>query len=369
MTTPSTNRVTAVLEAAERVYNARESLVDVLVAETGLSREGVDRGFRDHWERLAGGVAPELFAAVSPAPAVYVVLAANVFVAPVRALVLAAASAPMVRVRASRRAPTVLRALLAELKDSLDIQEFEGEHWPAATPEDALHAYGGDAAIAALGAAFPGVVYGHGHGFGVAWIDATCSDLGAAARALAADIAPFDQAGCLSPRIALVEGDAARREAFAELLGVALADEAAQTPRGALGDVDLRRAFDEAAFLGELREGPDHALWLPDAGTPIATLLPTGRNLALYSVQDARDASVQLAPMARYITTVGGADDALCAALGLSGARPFATARECSGTGVARDGAPPSTGARAAKLGFMQRPPLDGPVDRRTQPR
>jgi len=351
------------------VYDARESLVDALVAETGLSREGVDRGFRDHWERLAGGVSPQLFEAVSPAPAVYVVLAANVFVAPVRALVLAAASAPIVRVRASRRAPTVCRALLAELKDSLDIQEFEGECWPEATADAALHAYGGDAAIAALGAAFPGVVYGHGHGFGVAWIGASCTDLAAAARALAADIAPFDQAGCLSPRFALVEGDGARREAFAELLGVALADEAAQTPRGSLVDVDLRRALDEAAFLGELREGPDHALWLPDAGTPIATLLPTGRNLALYSVQDARDASVQLAPMARYVTTVGGADEALCAALGVSGARPFATASEFAGTGVARDGAPTSTGARAAKLGFMQRPPLDGPVDRRTQPR
>lgn len=342
MTAPSAKRVTAVLEAAERVYDARESLVDALVAETGLSRQGVDRGFRDHWERLAGGVSSQLFEAVSPAPAVYVVLAANVFVAPVRALVLAAATAPIVRVRASRRAPTVSRALLAELKDSLDIQEFEGEAWPEATADAALHAYGGDAAIAALGAAFPGVVYGHGHGFGVAWIGASCTDLAAAARALAADVAPFDQAGCLSPRLALVEGDAARREAFAELLGVALAEEAAQTPRGSL--VDLRRALDEAAFLGELREGPDHALWLPDAGTPIATLLPTGRNLALYSVQDARDASVQLAPMARYVTTVGGADEALCAALG-------------------------ATGARAAKLGFMQRPPLDGPVDRRTQPR
>jgi hypothetical protein len=187
------------------------------------------------------------------------------------------------------------------------------------------------------------IVRAHGTGMGVAVVG-TGDDEGEAAAALARDVIPFDQRGCLSPRVALVEGGAARAASFARALHEALGALGERVPRGPLDDatraeIALYRAAVEA--VGEIHEGRGHEVGLDPA--PRALVLPPAARVVHVVPAGTGEAAALIAPWARYLTSVGGADGPL--------ARVVRAAARW---------------ARAAALGQMQRPPLDGPVDLRS---
>ena len=93
--------------------------------------------------------------------------------------------------------------------------------------------------------------------------------------------------------------------------------------------------------MGERFAGPQHVVGLDPS--PRALLLPPAARVVHVVPARVTDASRLLAPWSRLVTTAGeaGAGALLDAALALA------------------------PEARPATLGRMQRPPLDGPVDRR----
>ncbi len=333
--------IVRLVEAAQSLAGDR-ALEDALVLSTGLSREGVRRAFEQHLER---DPTPEelrsLERAATQTCEVTVVLSANVFVGALRAIAIARAAAGRVVVRPSRREPAFASALVEAVR-------ARGEEGivlePALRIEDVtageIHVYGRDATVAEIRAqARPGVrVRGHGAGMGVAWISRAHD--GGAAAAVASDVIAFDQQGCLSPRIVLVEGDEDAADTFAVALDRALASAEADVPRGQVPE-DVRAEIaswrSSMEYAGKLRAGETHAVALAPG---FAVLPPTHRHVLVVPVDDTLDGRALLAPVARAVVAVGSDD--------LHAARALAPAW-----------------ARLSALGAMQRPRLDGPVDRR----
>ncbi len=325
--------VRRLLDAGKRVA-ADASMIEPLVRSTGLSREGVELGLSRHLETSATEEEiAALVRAAGDAPSVHVILSASVFVAPLRAAALALAASERVTIKPSRREPHFTRALLAALDDprltlsaALHGDLGEGE----------LHVYGRDDTIAAVrAAARPGVrVRGHGNGLGVALVT---GEHASAASALAWDVVVFDQRGCLSPRVAFVTGDTAR---FARELRDALEALAARVPRGGLEQseaADLVLWASTASYAGTLLQGDSCAVAVMEQ----LAIPPTGRHVLVVPIASLDELRVRLAPIERVTITIGS--DA-----------PHDVVR---GLGPAH--------ARLARLGEMQRPPLDGPVDLR----
>lgn len=328
------------VEAAGRVAG-RDALVAKLVASTGLSREGVELGLDRHLE-----LAPTeeeigaLVASAGDAKHVAVILSANVFVAALRAIAIARAASPSVVVRASKREPHFARALVEAVGEpGLTVVEeidfarlFGGE----------VHVYGRDATIASVRARVGERirVRGHGAGMGAALVGPG-ANLDDAARALADDVVAFDQRGCLSPRVALVEGEG-RAKAFAEALHGALEALEAKVPRGRVHEeerAEAARYEATLAFAGEVFRGGSHLVGLASPGSPL-TIPPPGRHLHVAAVRSLDDAADLLRDLAPVIVALGTDDPERASRI-----------------------AP--THARLSPLGRMQRPPLDGPVDLR----
>ncbi|HSQ68004.1 MAG TPA: acyl-CoA reductase, partial [Polyangiaceae bacterium] len=177
-------------------------------------------------------------------------------------------------------------------------------------------------------------VRGHGAGMGVALVT---GDLESAAELLAEDVVAFDQRGCLSPRVAFVAADA---QAFARALRDALDARAKVVPRGRLDQAelsDLALWASTVGYAGTLLSGDSCAVGVLEQ----LSLPPTGRHVLVVPIASPRELPARLAPAARFVVTIG------------SDAEPE----------LVRQLAP--SHARVARLGEMQRPPLDGPVDRR----
>ncbi len=344
--------VRALLEAARRVARRAEADAPAIAAATGLSREGVLLALREHLE--VGATPTELAALVArarppqlqrtEAPRVHVILSANVFTAALRALAIARAASRDVTVRPSRRDPWLARALVAEL-GSPEVRLAE-ELAPESLEAGEIHVYGRDETIEAVrGAARPGVrVVGHGAGMGLAWIGPQ-DGLAAAAEALARDIVPFDQRGCLSPRVAIVAGGATRASVFAEELGMRLAAWEARVPSGALTDDEAEaraRWLETMTLAGEVMTGPAHAIAVAAPESPLV-VPPPGRHLHVAPARDVAAALAVVIPLVPALVAVGSNDPA---------ARLFSPRH-----------------ARLSRLGLMQRPPLDGPVDGRSEER
>lgn len=347
-------RVARVVALGARIASPHDPLGQearrALVASSGLSPEGVALALAQSLEAEASDEDMDaLVAASGSAPRCHVLLSANVCTAALRAVALAVATAEHVAVRPSRRDPALARILARELSIDTAFHAESGAITLAAeltpSPGDELHLYGSDATIAEVRAATPAgvVIRAHGSGFGLALIGAD-AEITQAARALASDVVLFDQRGCLSPRAALVEGFAARAVAFAEALHEALGREGARVPRGPLDDETRAEIALYAAALdavGQSFPGPHHLVGVDLA--PRALALPPAARVVHVAPASADEASALVAPFARHITALGSAGPgALTAAV----------------TGLA-----PS--ARRSALGAMQRPPLDGPVDRR----
>jgi hypothetical protein len=336
--------VRRMLACARTIYAQRSRVVPALVASTGLTAEGVELGFASLEQDATDAELRRLVSAAGARRHVHVVLSSNVFVAPLRALALARAAAERVTVRPSPRDPVLARALLEALDaagddafsqvDERDVSQIEAQE---------IHVYGRDETIAAVRArARPGVVVrGHAAGMGVALLSRD-AEPGPAAGALALDMVAFDQRGCLSPRLAVVLGGEARAAAFAGALHAALGGWAVRVPRGQLAADEraaARRWRDAVAFAGRVWEAEEHVVALvPESAAGYVP--PPGRHLTVLAASSPEVAAAALAPLARAIVTVG-----TDAPLELA---PLVPAH-----------------SRLSLLGTMQRPPLDGPVDRR----
>ncbi|MGK4001042.1 acyl-CoA reductase [Sorangium sp. So ce1036] len=371
-------RVERVIAAGARIADPRDPLGEEarrrLPLTSGLSPEGVELALGRHLEIAPSrGELDALVATSGRARRCHVVLAANVCTAPLRAIAVAAATAPEVFVRPSRRDPVVAEllaralqadevfarsrgavALVADLqlddageRAARDARLGDGPRAaPDAEPRAELHVYGTDRTVATLRAqAGPGVlVRGHGAGLGLAVVGPD-ADLAEAARAIAGDVVPFDQRGCLSPRFALVEGPAGRAEALARALHEALELAGARIPRGPLdgatrAEIAMYRATLEA--VGSFWGGEGHGVGLDPA--PRALLLPPAARVVHVVPVTAGAAAALLAPIRGALTAIGaGGGGQLAAAASALAPR-----------------------ARVSALGWMQRPPLDGPVDLRT---
>ena len=349
-------RVQAWLAAARSLTRPRtaDALVEALATESGLSIEGVRHALDTVLEvdradeELDAFLAHPRLRSMGERPAVGVLLSAHVVTAPLRAIAWALAQSPVVRVRASRRASTFVRAL-ADAAPSLVALELAGEapgdelrRLVASLPAGgALHVYGGAQALDAARGATAGRadldLELHGPGFGV--IVATAAEVIEHVEAIALDVVAFDQRGCLSPRAAIVVGDCATA---ATALHEALGRLDARIPRGALAaDVraEVTLAIETARFAGVAHVGAGHAvLDLPESSS--LTIGPAARVLPLVHAADLDVALARLAPHSGQLTQIA-----------------------CSEAWRARLSAIAPTCA----LGAMQTPPFDGPVDRRLE--
>ncbi len=335
------SRVRALVDLAARCATPGDplhaELRSSLIAGSGLSAAGVDLAIGRHLETSISAVElASLLTHVGETAQCHVVLSAHVCTAALRAMVLAVATSPRVFVKASRRDPFLAELLVREGRATgLSIEATTNVD---ARAGDEVHVYGGSEAIEAIRAELPrGVRFrAHGPGFGVALVGGDAHD--EAAELLVDDVVPFDQRGCLSPRIALVEEDAC---GFAYALDRALTRREAVVSRGPLSNEEATEAAIFAELgraLGEVHAGPAHVV-VHDPEPESALLPPAGRSLLVLSAARAH----VLAPLAGGITNVGV----------FGRVSPSST---LSGRG-----------AKFTALGKMQRPALDGPVDARTQ--
>jgi hypothetical protein len=329
--------VRRLLDAARAVHADRARLAPAIERSSGLTPEGVELGFASLETTATAAELRALVASAGNAASVHVVLSANVFVAALRAIALARAAAARVTVRPSSRDPVLARALVEHAGDPAITLTDERD--VGSTAGDEVHVYGRDATIADVRSRTrPGVVVrGHGAGMGVAVLSER-ADVLRCADALAADVVAFDQRGCLSPRVAFVQGDEAHAAAFAAGLHGRLREWARRIPRGSLSTQERAEAArwrGTLAFAGRVWEAEHHAVGL--ASAPVA-IPPAGRHLLVVPAPSREDLVRALAPLAPSVVAVG-ADDL--------------------------SDVPAPRHARLSALGRMQHPPLDGPVDRR----
>jgi Acyl-CoA reductase (LuxC) len=337
--------VRRLLAAGAALYADRTRLAPDIARSTGLSLEGVELGFQSLEREATDADLVQLVARAGTADQVHVILAGNAFVAPLRAVAIARAAAGRVTIRPSHADPVLTRALVEGAAD--DGLTLTAERDVSRIGADQIHVYGRSESIAAVRAAAGRsvLVLGHGPGMGVAIVTRT-ADPTEAAELLCADVVAFDQRGCLSPRVAIVVGDHASAHRFAEALDERLAVWARRVPRGVLFDDERAAAArwrDAMAFAGRVWEGSQSTVALAPPGTPLA-VPPPGRHVHVVSEPSLESAAARLAHVASFVVAVGTDAPSLVAAF-----------------------VPPH--ARVSRLGEMQRPRLDGPVDARTSAR
>ncbi|AKT35996.1 acyl-CoA reductase [Chondromyces crocatus] len=346
-------RVKRVVAAGRRIASPLDRLGQEarqrLPLISGLSSAGIELALTEHLETsVSEDDLRALLASTSSASRCQLVLSANVCTAALRAIAVATATSPDVLARPSRRDPVVAELIVRALQDDPEfrgtVKLVESADLPGRSGDE-LHIYGADATIAQLRSQVgPGVVVrGHGTGMGVVVVGASEDRVGAA-RAIATDVVPFDQRGCLSPRVVLVEGAVEEARELAVALHEALVCAGRSVPRGALDDAvraELARHRAILQTLGSWWEGAEHAVGLDPS--PRALLLPPAARI-VHVVPVTRDIlDPLLDPWCNVIT-----------ALGEQGRSQLVEA--------VRRRLPH---ARRSALGRMQRPPLDGPVDLR----
>ncbi len=321
----------------ERGRRARERLL----LSSGLSAQGVDFALLRCLETTPDEAEiAALIRSTARAQVAHVLLSANVFVAAHRAIAIALSASEQVRVRASRREPEMAELLLAGAPGSF---QLVNELSPQAG--DRLWAYGSDETMDEVAVTLPAGVAFHAHssGFGVAVLDGPHpeSKLSELLSGLAEDTALFDQRGCLSPRVVLLNAEPALAIELARELARELAQLEQRVPRGQLTPQELSEIAkyrDTAHFTGEVFEAGLGFVTVSHADSWL--LPPSGRNIHVLTTPNV------LATLSPY--------------------RPLLTSCAFAGdpaVGQALRRALP--GARVCRFGEMQRPPFDGPVDRR----
>lgn len=339
-------RVQQLLVAARRLAQPTDALGRearrLLRQSTGLSPEGIALAFRKSLELEPSSA--ELVRLLRSAPSarrVQILLSGTVFTAAHRAIALGLAASQSVIVRASRREPVFPEFLL---RAAPGLFELTSQLSPE--PGDRVLAFGTSETLAELRRSLPtGVLLdAHGPGFGVVVVGSgpwSPDDFARIASGIAQDTAVFEQRGCLSPRAVLLEADRATAARLGEALAQAMATLESQVPIGCLSSeeqAEIARFRDTAVYAG--------SVWIAGSGLVSLSagsgfsIAPVGRNLQVLAVPDA---AAVLEPHAADLTNyavVG--DQALLTRLRRVLPR-----------------------ARRARVGCMQSPPFDGPVDRR----
>jgi hypothetical protein len=212
----------------------------------------------------------------------------------------------------------------------------------APAPDDHVWAYGRDESLEAVRNEMPTGVLFHGYasGFGIAAVASDCGEATAdIAAAIVSDVVPFDQRGCLSPRIVLARGSKVWARDLCQELVRALSAANHDVPLGTLSQdeaAELTRYRDTMTFAGDSLHAGKSVIGFDDRGNVL--LPPVGRNLHVACVDDFASA---LQSVTGHVTSVGA---------------PLTLHTEFERI---------VPNARLARLGEQQRPPLDGPVDRR----
>lgn len=314
-----------------------------LPSETALSEELVAWGLDQAFEiNATDEELRELVDRVVPSPVAHVSLSANVFVGALRAIAVALASSSNVRVRCSRREPLTATLLHRAAPDAFALVPTLS---PA--PGDHVWAYGADHTLAQLRAEFPrGVVlHAHGDGFGVLVVDAGARLTDEDFDAMAVDVAAFDQRGCLSPRFVLLEGRPSKGHAFALQLLETMNRVAERLPFGPIdpaAQAEAARHRETWRYLGEAHTGKGGMVSLDFDGQPWGK----PPSLRTIHVRLTENALADLVGQSDAVTAVGSRrNPALIAKIEASCPK-----------------------VRWSPFGSMQRPRLDGPVDRRPDP-
>jgi hypothetical protein len=336
-------RIARLIHAGKRLADPDDALGRearaLLPESTGLSPAGVELALRECLEHQATeSELEELAASVPTAEKAHAILARTVFTAPLRAIALCLAQSENVEIRPSHHEPhfaTLLRRAAGDLFRIVpEITAAPGEH---------VWVYGSDDTLEALRRTLPeGVVlHAHGPGFGLALVEKG-SDPRRVAKALADDVVPFDQRGCLSPRLTIHLGTDAELEALAKELALALTELESRVPLGVLDadeQAEIVRYRDTASFAQDVLPAGRGYVGFGELGMAA----PVGRNMQL---------------------TRGDLDDLLAteragiAAVGVFG--PASLDEK-----VTRS----LPQARRSALGKMQRPRFDGAVDLRADPK
>lgn len=341
-------RLLALLEAAKKLADPAEPLGrearERLPAATGLSPAGVALALERHLEhRLTRGDVASLVQRAEKAERSHVLLSANVFTASFRAIALALAQSPRVSVRASRREEVFPELLF---RGSGECFSLVPELAPA--PGDHFWAYGSDETLREVSGRLPLGVTFHGHGSGMGAIllapvgPVKEAELEELCAAIARDVVVFDQRGCLSPRLVLVDASRSFAEMVTKGLVRALDEAEERIPRGTLSTdelADLRRFEGTMTFVGGLHVGTTSLVALDPVDERLY-VPPSARSL---TVTVTRRPLERLAELAPRLTTVG------LAASETMAARVRALL----------------PGRRVVELGKMQLPLFDGPVDAR----
>jgi len=262
--------------------------------------------------------------------------------------------------RGDRTLPVLFARALEEEDPALG-EALAVVYWPGGRADlegaalahaDTVTVYGSDATVRTLRAAAPVTVrfVAYHHRVSVGFIarralaravaDATAEDV---ARA----VALFDQRGCVSPQVVLMErGGEVPPEAFVEALGRALAATERALPTGALGAGEAS-ALQQARGTAELLEGagagrvvhggaePWTVVLVGGASAGLGGSLPGGRFVTVRAVDHAAEVAAILEPFGPHLQTVAVAglepsgEEALARALGRIGASrltPFAGA-------------------------------------------
>lgn len=348
-------RVKRLLEASRVLQDSTHPLGrrarELLPAVTGLSPPNVEWALSHALETHASDEELAMLLVRTPECEVaHVLLSANVFVAALRAVAIALAAAPQVFVRASRREPEMLQLLAAAAPGQFQVVE-------TLSPQagDHVWAYGSDATISLLRTKWPdGVrVHEHGSGFGCVMLDETDVTSAAQTTALATgisqDVAAFDQRGCLSPRVILLQADRSAARRLKEALLAAMQQRELEVPRGQL-KADERAQIQQycatMCMAGDVTALPGGVVSLELEPIPFV-LPPTGRVVHIRCVTEG---ITELRSLRQHLTTIGIHHGNL-------------TLRERLQHEF--------TGARVVPVGTLQTPVLDGPVDLRqwaTQP-
>ena len=349
MTLTRRERVQRFLQSASTLCNPGYSEFDEVRAElthtTGLSRQNVDWAFDCAFEVHPSMWDLEALCRRTPeCERAHVLLSANVFVGALRAIAIAIAAAPEVHVRPSRREPQMVQ-WLAQVAPG----DFEIENELRPMPGDHVWAYGSDPTMRELRKELPAgtTIHEHGHGYGIVVLFESdlrfAPSLGTIAEAIAADTAPFDQRGCLSPRIVLIEAGHSSAQEFSIALAAALAERERVIPFGFLSEderADIVRYRDALIVAGAVLRAGSGFVTFESEKLPWL-LPPAGRIL---HVKAAANAILEARAKSPELTTIGVFRPESENTLSLSRAFPS---------------------ARIAAIGSMQRPMLDGPVDLR----
>ena len=343
-------RVGTLVDAARSLVTDRDgrfapsdALCLALERASGLSPENVRWALANALEwRADDDAIKELVAHAGPPVAgpLVLVLSANVTTAALRALACAAARAEEVLVYPSSRDAVLARELVERAAlPGLRCLSSRDE-----LPLDDAHAcvvlYGSAATARALRPLVRGTLEVHGPGLGVAVLDDATTD--AELAALAEDIVAFDQRGCLSPRLAVHIGTPERGRDLAAGLFASLEALGATRPLGLVDEDERHRrtlSLAAARAIGDVWAS-DRSAVVHEVCAP-ASPSSSPRSITVHTARSREEAEAWLAPLGALVSAIGAQDEGL------------------------RDGLLPGFSLRRCALGAMQRPPFDGPVDRR----